>query len=49
MIVVVAKGNATIVIVMTTIIVAVRPGVALVVKRAGSRVRVVNIIDSLNG
>ena len=36
LIVFVAKGNAMIVIVMTTIIVAVPPGVALVVKRVGS-------------
>ena len=45
---VVAKGNAMIVILMTTIIVSVPPGVALVGKRAGSYVRIVDTVDSLN-
>ena len=48
LIVVVAKGTAMMVIVMKTIFVAVPPGVALVVQRIGSYVRIVDIVDSLN-
>ena len=48
LIVVVEKGNVMIVILMANVIVAVPPGVALVVKLADSQVRIVDFVDSLD-